>query len=169
MFTDAGITQSVSLLTGDPAPGNVTVLQRTDRVDQVVNAFDATAEIDDHGRDYRTAVTIEKDPAYLGYFGPQGQHPAPDRAFVQVHLCYRFAGSAQCPTLPAADLVLTAIGAPGIRGRNAGPASAPFDVFEVPATFAVGDVFPVGPIVIAPGVTMTLRTPVAVPVMFVPH
>ena len=169
VFTDDGITQSVSLLTGEPAPGNVTVLQRTDRVDSVVNAFDATAEIDDHGRVYRTTVTIEKDPAYLGFFGPQGQHPAADRAYVQAHLCYRLAGSAQCPTLRAADMVLTPSGGRPIRGRNAGTATAPFDVVEVPATFTVGDLSPAGTIAIAPGVTMTLRTPVAVPVMFVPQ
>ena len=169
VFTDAGISQSVSLLSGRPNPGNVEVLQRTDRVDPIVNAFDATAVIDDHGHSYRTALTIEKDPAVLGYFGPEGQHPAFDRAYVQVHICYRLSGSAQCPTIRAADLVLTPDGETAIRGGNAGTPSDPYDVFAVPASYSVGDLSLAGPIAIAPGVTMTVQTPISIPIMFIPQ
>lgn len=169
VFGDEGITQSVSLLTGEPSPGNIEVLQRTDRVDSIINAFDSSAVIDDHGQRRRVAVTIEKDPAYLEYFGPQGQHPPPDHAYVQVALCYRIAGAAECPPLSTSDMLLTPTGGRPIRGRNVGTGSLPYDVFEVPASYSTGNLTLASTVTIAPGVTMSGLTSVSVPILFEPQ
>lgn len=87
------LTQSLSLMTGEPGPGNVEVLARTGRVDRIGDRFTMT-ERTSEDLDYGSIVTdtVPRDVrvirAELSFFTQHGRPSSPTMAFLRLRAEY---------------------------------------------------------------------------------
>ncbi|HJQ42062.1 MAG TPA: hypothetical protein VJ831_03160 [Jatrophihabitantaceae bacterium] len=142
VLTDAGITQRLSILTGQPGPNNIAVLQRTDRTAGVTDYGHATGLVTVDGHSFTVHLNISVRGADLEYFA-RGKHPTSrTRAFLYIGICYQgveFTDPDTCHGFRSTDQFLTPRGGAPIAARDlADDPNRGYTVFEVPANFTSG-------------------------------
>ena len=138
-LTENGITQSLSLRTGRPAAGNITIL-RTGRIDSGYLASGiATASVTERGHHTTAMLYLSILGARTGFFIPgTGQHPRSTHdMFLSLDVDYYVA---RLPAnlyrqfgLAERDVTVTPLGGHPVHGAEL-PGGSGHVVFEVPAT-----------------------------------
>lgn len=140
------LSQSISLLTGEPGPENVEVLARSGRVDRIGERFTLT-ERTSEAFDYGSVVTdtvprdVKVTRAELSFFTVHGRPSSPQRAFLKLRAEYTipFGPSAGQPY--AFDLrEISFVARDGTRyaARDIDEGAGVNAVFEVPADLRGG-------------------------------
>lgn len=174
VLTDAGLTQRISAVTGQPGAGNILVLRRTERMAGTLDLGSAVATVDDHGRVFTAHLSIRFEDSVLGYFTVFGTRPpGPDRAFLYTDLCYYsddFADSTTCHNFRPSDLTLVPDNGRPIQARPVAPRDPDggYPVFDVPANFTGGTVRVSGSETDGAGWTMTITRPYEYHIDFAP-
>lgn len=165
VLTDGGAKQSLSLLTGAPAPGNPALTLRRTRT--VKLGISRAVVVRVKGRAATpglTTGTITFARVSLTYWGADGSHPGdPSRALLHVVATVRLAGDSQPFGAEPALISVQIPGSPPVTSRNAAadPKHQVDDVIEVPAAVGSGTITYSGTLVSALG-SVTVVTPVTV-------
>ena len=179
-LTDAGITQSISLLTGQPAPTNILVGQRANHAQTISRNLPLNWHWVGPSDTINRPSRLQVNDATLSYWGlttsSTSKHPASTAtAYLSVDMTYTYTGP---PTggftspgglgpfgLDPAYLSLQLPSGAVIRGQDvsADPAFV-YDVFEVPATFTTGTVILSGSTKNSNGLTFSVTPIVRIPV-----
>jgi hypothetical protein len=174
VLTDGGITQRLSLLTGLPAPTNITLLQGPTRQQAVIGSGSATALVDADGQQFTAHLSLQIFGAALGFFMPSTlAHPASTSdAFLVVGLCFTsadFVDTTTCYRFRATDLTVTPTGGEPIRAEYVPTLAGRVPVFEVPANFTIGTVTVAGSEASGEGWSMAITQPYSYPLKLTPR
>jgi hypothetical protein len=157
VMKDGGVTQRVSLLTGDPAPGNPKVLRRADVVQSPGPTGMALIEFSKPGYvSANSTVTLAVQSARLTWWGGRraDKHPGGlDKAFLRLRMSYSWTGSVS-GSIPPEELELQLPNGSVVAGQDLDPQNGTVWVaFQVPADFTTGKVIVNGSAVSSTGQT----------------
>lgn len=139
------LTQSLSLVTGEPGPGNVAVLARTGRVDRIGDRFTLT-ERTSEDLDYGSIVTdtvprdVRVSRAELSFFTEHGRPSSPAMAFLRLRAEYTIPyGSSTGPfAFDLQEVRFVARDGTPYKARDIDKGPGLNAVFEVPADLRGG-------------------------------
>lgn len=152
VMADAGVSQSLSLLTGKPADDDIVLYQRPfgSRVANQSPSITVPATISDGARTLTTHVTVDLDSGSLDYFVPfgPGHASAANRVLLSIEVCLRSPdvigqdnGYGNCHPYDSSDFTVTPTGGAPIHPRDYGGG---FVAVDVSAHFTTGVVTLVG-------------------------
>jgi len=146
-LTDSGIRQSLSLLNGQPAAGNIKVLARSHRVDTIGRTsnftftFSQAVQFPDGSSGSSQTGTLSIPSAQLYYSIPSKHAKAsgPGKALLYIDVGYTVRESpGRDFGFAPAMMTFTPSGKGPIRARNVASSGLIYDIFEVPANLTSG-------------------------------
>jgi hypothetical protein len=166
VLNDAGIRQTISLLTRTPGPSNIKVYQRPLNDRSSITNLTTTVVADVTAQGARTANRVTVQLQYLGVFlgyyvaGELTHAPGPDGALLSISVCSKSAaltGTAGCYPIDERLLTLAQDDGQPIPRRDLGYEAS---LFEVPWNFTRGKATMSGTAVLPNGMKLTIVHPV---------
>ncbi|HEY2041347.1 MAG TPA: hypothetical protein VGH11_01630 [Jatrophihabitans sp.] len=165
VLTDGGVSQSLSLLTGEPGSSNPLIESRTKLTANVATSKKVTVRVKAaHGAAGLISGVMTISGVRLSYWGGDGSHAStPDRALLHVMATVKLTGDKQGYGVESGLLSVTPIGMGSAIARNAAADknSQVDDVVDVPASITSGTISFSGTVTNSSG-SMTVITPVNV-------
>lgn len=165
VLTDSGSKQSISLLTGQPDPGNPTVTVRRHLAQRLTSSHPVKVRLQTKGGAGALAGTFTLSSVSLSYWAANGKNcPEPDQAWLHIGALLQLEGDKQAYGAESSLITVTVPDGATMTASNAAAdvSTGVDDVVQVPASLTGGSITFSGSVKTAKG-TLTVLTPVTVP------